>query len=323
MRCDGVDSAIIMGDDLGITLMRVEDTWIYLGTVESDYSRFDSTQRHQAIRTEHLLWRYFGMDLKAIRLSMAMHRAKIRASMTRTKITKNKGEICTGVKIQFDSAIRLSGGWNTSLGNSVVNMLAVVANIEAGNGKFTREGFNNTGFIVKEEAWVERSGIAGLTFLKCAFTPNGECFLLPSRIVKFGMYTKCWQPHEWLPLLRGHISSFGLDLPLNYPVLGALKRCVYNMKDQYATQRAKQNPALTLDQTAEKLKNAWAPDWEYSVQQDISTMPPREEIMAVICHRYDTTVREVEQLEADILKITSLPWHLANPLITRMAEVDY
>jgi hypothetical protein len=49
----------------------------------------------------------------------------------------------------------------------------------------------------------------------------------------------------------------------------------------------------------------------------------REEALSSICHRYGTTVAEVEEVEALIRKIDRIPCYVNHPLFNKLAQTDY
>jgi len=291
---DGIWTFILMGDDIyGVTL---RDGLPYY--IELDYSAFDSTQKDDAIIAEHNLYRALGLPEEVIQVSLAQHDAPIYT----TKIKKMEGlKMCFQASVKLKHLLRISGGWNTSIGGSVVNMfgLAHVLKTMSPHGYNT---FAEVGFKIKESAYLKTHNIMECTFLKCGFTVDHEVILLPSRILKVGSYAKTVKFEEAMTYIKGDVLGWG-NIAEDFPILGSFRKKVCEI--------TKHHDAIDICK-----KHA-----DYRTKQ--VGVVTRTDVLDMMLIRYDLHEKDVIRIEEKISRIKSFPWHTSDPIFEVLRTRDY
>jgi hypothetical protein len=207
----GITSAICMGDDSVVCDPKGGITWY-----EFDYSHFDQSQKDAHIAAEHEVYRGLGIPDRIIARVAAM--AKVPARY-RSRNAKN------GVKMKLvvKEMRRVTGSPNTSLGNSIVNMLALMV---AGRVDFSDEGWSDAGLNCKVR--LQHAEITDVTFLRGSWfdtiLDNGDSLPvwlpLPSLVCKIGKVMKTGlsvdEAREYARSLAGSFSK----VPSSFPILG-------------------------------------------------------------------------------------------------------
>jgi hypothetical protein len=289
-RSAGVDSYIMMGDDmLGYSCSR--EFWIVL-----DYSNYDSTQGETAIKAEMAGWKKMGLPQDCIDVTEACHRAKA------TKRGKNKSEPFY-LKFEHPEMIRITGGWNTSAGGTMVNIMAVIAAIS--------ENW-------RDDVWTDLGLVAKISFHPtidtCDFLKGRWWMLangrrswlwLTSSILKQTKICRPIRKGETIEnCMWGMAKGMGV-MPSNFPLLAAMQKFMLKMGSL--------SSKYGLDGYVE----------HYRGKNDESTLLDEGRMRDHLAHRYGIDYSNILALEEVINGLISYPVVISSPIFVSLADKDY
>lgn len=285
----GIDSYICMGDDMLGWDCDLQQ-WI-----ELDYSNYDSTQHDAAMEAEFKIWTHLGMPDKVKELSLLCHRVKARHKKRNAKfpvtLVYNHGE-----------TTRITGGWNTSAGGSIVNILALMV---AKRFSWADEVW---GFLGLKAKISFHPTIDTATFLKGRYwlTEKGtrEWMWLPSCILKNTKITRTLKRKDnELQMMRGMALGFG-EVPINFPFLK-------NVQDHLI------GWAGTFSSEVEITKEYWRPSMDSHTPLDVTA------VLEFLELRYQITATDYFEMELMLLDLPGSGYMISHPGFTRLQDVDY
>jgi hypothetical protein len=290
-QTDGV-AGIFMGDDSLI----IDGDRI----VECDYSHFDNSQ------SGWLIERIDRMTLSALGVPDGV--IDLLEEISKGKCTYKRNTRLRRCKFVFTpgEARRCSGAPNTSLSNSIMNMIAMIM---ASFGNYGPQIWKDIGFTAVISV---HDKIEDATFLKGMWwlTTDGTYHWgsLPSRILKIGKtLSNIKTPSEMKDAAFQVVAGIG-EVDSSFPVLGAFR-----------------DKLLQLSGKVEKdLVDHAITDFGFSEHriQNRKFSIDRPSALSVIGKRYDLSVGDIETLETTISQITSLPWYIGSEALLQFRK-DY
>jgi len=215
-------ACIFAGDDF-FALVHEKDCVV---AFENDFSKFDRTQGVHALGAELRILVFLGMEYRQAKLLFETQLAKPRYQSDKYQI-KQRMEM---------EAQRATGSSDTTVGNTLTNMMSVLFALHAENGVTNLvERQLDLGFVSKLQ--IHRDIIQG-TFLKgwwLPLTTEGLQWLpLPSQVIKIGkiltnpetIFPELSSDQAWRAAATSMAASYG-TISFNYPLFGTfLKRYV-------------------------------------------------------------------------------------------------
>lgn len=250
-RISGVINVLIHGDDsLMIYPIEGESAPLF---IECDYSSYDTSQADDAIAAEHRFYTdwFIGLPDGFVTRSESHHSMPFSFSMGKEFPGFDRDHLM--IKVILDEAMRLSGGWNTTIGNSLVSAMIILYVIGTCSSRKLRlkEPYIRERFIpkfdtysdlrvrVKKEAFSYSFDPRHMSFLKMgiALTQYGLTFvLLPSRCLRaFALLTVDVRSLErsGQGKLRHRVNEIlfetfhGYTVQSDFPILGVLYSSLY------------------------------------------------------------------------------------------------
>jgi hypothetical protein len=177
-----ITSIIVMGDD---SLVCVSNSSGHCWR-EVDYSQYDGTQTNAHIEAECHVLAALGVPREIVDY---LHKNLGLPSQSRTRSGKASVQHNFKFKPEKGDHRRITGAPDTSLGNSIVNVLSLLI---ADQGNYTEAAWTRTGFIRGLDQ--QHQDVTRATFLRGSFhlmTDGSHRWLpLPSQIVKMGKINK-------------------------------------------------------------------------------------------------------------------------------------
>lgn len=218
--------------------------------IECDYSAYDTSQADDAIMTEHQFYKdwFIGLPDGFVERSISHHFMPFSFKGGK-ELADSDGDFYK-FKVHLEEAMRLSGGWNTTIGNSLISAMIILYVIGSCRDRdmeiegFTRilpiprfNTYSDLRVRVKPEAFSYSFDPRNMSFLKMgiAETSTGYTFvLLPSRILRaFSLLTIDFNSLGPNNLLRTRINEIlfetfhGYTVQTDFPILGILYRSIY------------------------------------------------------------------------------------------------
>lgn len=288
---NGESSFIVMGDDvIGVVVVDGQIDYI-----EIDYSNYDQSQSGCIYAAEM-------KGLLALGVPSAIVDILTAACKTHMKYGKQ------GIKLQFSKhgPVRVSGLADTTLSNSLGNILGLMI---AYAYNFSDEGWQAAGLRAK----MHRSHDVGdLTFLRGRFYAAAEPEYvghrvwgwMPSAVVKLGKVKK----------KQGTIKSLAEVMTVAYGNAMTIAPGATNIPVVAAFRAALYRNARAGDGLSER--NA------YRISSS-TTLVDRDEALRWMFTRYAITREQVEDIEALLAEVTSLPAYVGHLGFNRLVDVDY
>ena len=251
-RLNRIINVLIHGDDsLMLYPIRGVEEPLF---IECDYSAYDTSQADDAISTEHQFYSDWLVGLPQGFLERSASHHHMPFSFKGGKELAGADGDFLKFKIYLEEAMRLSGGWNTTIGNSLISAMIILYVIGSCRDRDLMVGermfplpiprFNTYSDLrvkVKPEAFSYSFDPRHMSFLKMgiAGTPGGLTFvLLPSRCLRaFSLLTiskTALGPNKPMEdRLRTRVNEVlfetfhGYTVPTDFPILGALYRSIY------------------------------------------------------------------------------------------------
>lgn len=239
---ENIISVLIHGDD-SLMMYPVSGLMEPL-YIECDYSAYDTSQADSAIHAEHNFYSDWldGLPEGFIKRSEDMHNLPFTFTMGKEY---GYSQDFINITAFLDEAIRLSGAWNTTIGNSLVSAFIIFYVLSSMTYRTDLEGhvgrnmpqfdtYSDLRINVKRTAFKWSTDPKKVTFLKMGIveTTHGLTFtLLPSRIIRlmvvlsvdYNNITDHWKyVHDIMVQ-----TMYGYMVPYDYPILGRLYSSVY------------------------------------------------------------------------------------------------
>jgi len=268
---------------------------------ENDFGQFDSSEGPHCLNAELDFLVLCGWPVE-----LARQLGKI---FTVTPVYENIG---SNIKEKMTAPIqRFSGAPDTTLGNSIINIMATLFAVYNHNFVLPNVDFegscNRLGLISKLQV---HNAPGRATFLKGWFIPDltghFQWLPLPSQICKMGKILtdpveiyKCEPELAYLKAARA--MGLGMPVDLNYPILGALVRNYSNCTTAIVEATTRHQYKTTVDTT---------------VKID------REQAIRMVCDRYKLEERDVVELEI-LLSNCPIPGLVLDSRLVNIARKDY
>jgi hypothetical protein len=298
-----INSLIVMGDDSLFCDIGTVNNRHPLVVREIDYSKFDQSQKNNHLHAEQLVLEALGVPNRItaylLKLCALPSRHRNRDPRVNIVITLNPGK---------NRCRRVSGAPDTSLGNSIVNIIGYLI---AHRGNFSAAAWKRAGLIPKYHR--TSPSFEGMTFLRGMWLPYHDSpprwTPLPSQLLKLGkiVYGDVpLSPRKTAMFARGLASSFqGVDrsTPLLGPFLAAYDRLGTEPDARVARALASQRRyGISLLEQPFKID--------------------RKAAIAIFCDRYEITHEDITRVERTFQAITHLPVFYGDPLFTALSA-DY
>jgi hypothetical protein len=288
----GYVCCIVMGDD-SYTIRVVDGVMQYMGI---DYKHFDQSIKKEMLGAEYGCLLAMGVPQGVIDI--------LKTVSTNHAIYKSRGrQDRASLKFKPSGPQRITGGPDTSLGNSICNIVGLAIAISRG---LTDEAWKSVGFVAKT---VVSADPLDIIFLRGVFWLNNDgqhhWGQLPSFVLKAGKMQKTLtrQAHlERMAYAQGR--SMG-EIPSDFPVLASLKRKLIELGREDV-----RPPPYPVG-------SPYQPTPDYSPEGI-----DREQILAWMRRRYACTDQQIEEVEWLITGVTSLPWFIGHELFAEFM-VDY
>jgi len=291
-------AAIFAGDDF-FALVHVGSEVFAL---ENDFSKFDRTQGVHALGAECRVLVELGMSRKQARLLFQTQLASPRYQVERYEIKR---------RLPMPPQ-RATGGPDTTIGNTLTNMMSVLYSVWKSNGVSALERCQlELGFLAKLQVHTD---LTQATFLKGWWLPtfgDYQWLPLPSQVVKIGKImtkpTHIFKMLKPLPAWRAAASSMAASygvVPFDYPLFGMFLL------------RYTQLSSHVVDLTS------FFPDLKYRVRRDDAQPIDRIAALEAMEHRYGLTVQDIEAMEEEIMA-TAFPGLLVHHGWGIVARRDY
>lgn len=377
---ENVVSVLIHGDD---SLMMypvvglVEPLYI-----ECDYSAYDTSQADSAIRAEHKFYSDWlsGLPEGFLQRSEDMHSFPFTFTMG-----KEYGYTHDFINITafLDEAIRLSGAWNTTTGNSLISAMIIFYVLSSMTYRTDLEGYaglnmpqfdtySDLRINVKRSAFKWSTDPKKVTFLKMGIveTPSGLTFtVLPSRIIRLMVVLSVDYKHITDHWKRVHDimvqTMYGYMVSYDYPILGRLYSSVYwTAQEKIANLRSAamirgfaltanpvsvssyfptaHDPERFISAFEEDTSMCTPPEFDFSEEAAIEKLAKRssaysfesrydgtyrvtrEEVLEMVCARYDTDLERILSLEKLLTAVDGTrPLMIRHSLLDKLAKEDY
>jgi predicted RNA methylase len=296
----GITSILVQGDDSLVYEQGLDGRWRWR---ETDFSKFDQSQGVPHLLCQYAILRALGVPSSVTSLLMDIAKAPARyKSYGKTEPFVMNWVLAPG------SARRATGGADTSLGNSIVAMCAILNCLSF---HWSEQSMTDTGLTFKFNRLHET--ISSATFLHSWWVKgsnNDYAFLpLPSQTVKAGKITKTGLNLQSIREYSRAISTGYINIPVEYPVLGPFLGVMHRLG---ATPRASRVDYVQRTKPYKVIGQA-DPNFKLDV------FSCRQQIQ----ERYDLTVSDIERAEAKMAAVTSLPWIISDPVFLRLQEIDY
>jgi hypothetical protein len=296
---NGTWSMIVLGDDSVVV-------WARNGTPcfsEFDYSHFDNSQKDEQIEAEMDVWKALGVPVGARDLLKSVYRApqQVRSrSDTKSYVMRHDpGRNEDGTP----KMRRVTGAPTTSLGNSMVNVLAI---LQAGHASepFSDGAWEATGLNCKVKVHHDAESL-DLTFLRGVWLPFSDGIRhwtpMPSQVCKLCKVIRTdTTPTSLLQFAFGIAQGYS-GVPRNMPVLGSFLACLTRCG----------SPGKVVDLEKHKIHT-----------EGVNATLDRSLAMEWFCDRYSVTIAEVEDCERILDSISTLPYFVGHKVMTHLAA-DY
>lgn len=294
---------IVLGDD-SLLLAVINGNRI---AVEGDYSHYDNSQKDPQVKFETGLWRAFGAPKWAIKLSRSI--AKMPSKWRKRG---RKGDRDGVLKLVFEPGEmrRVTGAPNTSLSNTTNNIAAWYTVLDLFRKSPTHD-------LASFRSAIERGmNYVGFNMEFQILDPSDVTFLRGRWYKMADEDRRVW---SWLPSCLGKMGKVRFNAPVtvreaayslgqnisvvetNIPVVGAFRQALVRNSLQ---------TTVTLPHEAYRPTNS-------------CRTVDRSEALDWIERRYAVPRTQVEQVEAELDSIDTLPSFYGHPAIARFMEVDY
>jgi hypothetical protein len=318
---------LVCGDDLLIHLG--ETLASELGVppwAEADMSMNDQTNGYGPLRVMgDVLWPFLEYDKDLMELGQAAYAAGGRVRL------KNCGH---GLVIVFKQALQLStGASDTSVRTSInVGTAAVWSCVSLIERKFPTlaEAFAALGLRAKI---IPRDTLFGLTFLKGWFVPVARSsdvlwVPLPSRVLKNGKTLRRPAHIQVVEIATGRViglclrqrravlaasMALGTPVPRGYPIVDAFNRALLRAARNDFPYCEDFRPARRINERYE----------DHAAGSDANCEIDRDQIITMMCQRYDFEPDDIWRMETLLDGVNSLPVFVADDGFRRLQEVDY
>jgi hypothetical protein len=282
-------AAIFAGDDF-FALVREKGE---LYAIENDFAKFDRTQGVHALGAEYKI-------LKLLGVSHFQCGALFKTMLSNPRYETKKFEYRKNLWMPPQ---RATGGPNTTIGNTLTNMMSVLLVLSSGIPLTEMPAFQlKLGFLAKMQM-LPRYELG--TFLKGWWVPGVDRAIwvpLPSQVIKLGkimtdprlIFPKLAAPQAWKAAASSMAASYGF-VPREYPILGPFLKRYSELSE-------------------ERLILPGEEAFRYRVKRELPIRILREQALEMICERYQLTLEDIEQLEEEIRTVpfpsimTSLAW---------------
>jgi hypothetical protein len=274
-------ACIFAGDDF-YALVHEHD---HVQAYENDFSKFDRTQGVHALGAECRILIHLGMEPRKARLLFETQLATPRYQVERYEIKK---------RLPME-AQRATGGPDTTIGNTLSNMMSVMYAVRTSNGfKDLDVRQLELGFLAKLQV---HDDYMLATFLKGWWMPTRvdlQWLPLPSQVVKIGkiltdprsIFPHLAPPQAWRAAAASMAASYG-TIPHTYPLFGPfLKRY-----------------AELTDVTTDLMEVHQLAGLAYRTRRDFSRAPDREVVLDYFIARYGLTLADIEEMEQEIVNV--------------------
>jgi hypothetical protein len=296
---NGCSSFAVQGDD-SIGVVMTEDGIRFL---EIDYSHYDQSQREIQIDCESRVMEALGMPTQIV---------SYLAEMSSMPATFVRGRASGAIKVRYETQYRkrLTGSPQTSLANSINNMLAIM--ILAKYQWNEDEAWPKIGFKAKSQWHLH---VDQATFLRGMFWPlttpvwmNGYQIThrwgwMPSAVCKMGKIQRTLRKGETVEQMAygmaKNISVGACDIP----ILGAFREALLR--------------ASGVKTDLEVDSEAFRPTMQCRFPID------RAKALAIIFDRYQVTTAQVEELERLYSRVQRLPAFVQTEASRVIVERDY
>lgn len=338
----GVTTFLLHGDDsLGII-----PTKHGIRFIENDYSSYDTSQAGEAMRAEHALYRFYtrGMPESLMKKSLEQHFLPFKFSFG--KEFGHLEDIYEFV-IHMTEAIRHSGAWNTTVGNTLVSMLAIYYVLCTQNWKDGIPQFDTFAELqikVKKSAFTITDNPHKVSYLKMGFVFSRNewfCVVLPSRILRAGMLLSVIEPETgfvqdtFAEILNQ--SLYGYQHDRTFPIMGRFSREAFARRFPILALQAynysySSHPDAELHtvhgimQAGLRVHAERSNGLQYTFANRFGNAPHVERADAVhmLVDRYDTDLKEILELERVLTALhTTRSLHVLNNLANKMLDKDY
>jgi hypothetical protein len=300
---NGGVAGILMGDD----------SLLYDGYlkkfVETDFSHYDQSQCGHLITIDEQMLVGLGVPLS---VAQTLTIIAARRSKSRGRTAGRSWEIV------FKPARpgRVSGAPNTSLSNTINNMIAMIL---AGEQGYTPERFAELGL----EAVISfHDDVGKATFLKGAWFLNKsggrDWITLQGRLLKAGKLTSPLETQSDI-----NIMAYGLAMGLgeineSFPLLGPFRKKLLELSGHEFDDKE------TMFEMLVRLKSKLNRQGKYHFGHDehrisnVLSDVDRSKALEFVEERYGLSQLDVEELEQAIRAVPSLPWFLGDPRWLRL-----
>jgi hypothetical protein len=283
-------------DDTIMFTGRYEEEFGY-SVMESDYGSYDQTQRQAFWQS---LWHILDVDTEWASLHDRVNSAPA--------VYRNRR---LGVRIVFPLRYAMrTGVGTTSIFGSVNNIQAYVywllERVDRPFLEFDRAAkeLGLTAKVSMHSDWSTATFLKGF-FSQTGWSPLVSCCL---KLSKSGKYTDCPEG-LWFGIMQS------VKVPLDYPILGAMKRKAIEL---VGSRDGQLSPAV--DRAIRQSHDINFIENRYKVLESEAS---REEVLFHMLHRYGVDESLVLEAEAQIMSISSLPVMLVHPIYDVMRSVDY
>lgn len=252
-RIDRIINVLIHGDD-SLMLYPIEGSELPL-FIECDYSAYDTSQADDAISAEHQFYSdwFYGLPEGFLERSESHHRMPFSFKMG--KEFQDSENDFLRVKVILNEAMRLSGGWNTTTGNSLVSAMIILyvigscrerdlLDFDISKDPLSIPRFNTYSDLrvkVKPEAFSYSFDPKHMSFLKMGIAEVADelvFVLLPSRCLRaFALLTLDLQSLGQDGIMENKLRSrvneilfetfHGYTVQPDFPILGVLYSSIY------------------------------------------------------------------------------------------------
>jgi hypothetical protein len=305
-------AGVFMGDDSFLIDSR-------LGYVEIDYAHFDQSQIDGWIAIDSIMLQ---------RLGVSQYVTDLLETLSGMKTRYKRSSLRRSVSIRFKSAYlrRLSGSPNTSLSNTINNMIGIIVASFFG---YSEVGFAKVGFVAVLQI---HKRIDDATFLKGRWWlgTDGRRYwgALPGRLLKIGKVLCKLKNNKEVTMMAYSIAMNLGSIHDDYPVLGAFRRALLRNGTEHIMCSEEELSEMTVEEILvtkrarlleeAKYKFGYA---EHRIQNLIFPID-RGSALELMEKRYGLTSENVSKLERLFDNVMSLPWFVGDPLFGRLRK-DY
>lgn len=291
-------ACIFAGDDF-MALINQEGN---IFALESDFSKMDRTQGVHALGAE-----FRGLTVCGMPRFVAYHLFEAILATPRYQCQRFE------LKMRLPMAPqRATGGPDTTLGNTMTNMMSVLYAVDKANGfQQLSEMQLELGFLAKLQHHIE---ISRSTFLKGWWIPTVDSYQwlsLPSQVIKLGkiltnpslIFPQLSQTDAWKAAAASMAASYGV-VPFDYPLFGCFL-------ERY----------LSLSITRKNLLQD-IPTLQYRIKREKSDPVDRQAALSMFAQRYGLSESEIEEMELEI-RSAPFPGILTHSGWSVLATRDY